>query len=163
MKREMMMQDGALLLSQVSSLTGSWEGSIERRYCHLSNVSALLKDYFPNTNWTGFYIREKDSDHLVLGPFQGKVACTDIDFKRGVCGKAASTGQSQLVADVHCFEGHIACDGASRSELVVPIFASDGQVVAVIDLDSPSVGRFSKEDQLVVERIASLLSKRLWA
>ena len=158
-----MMQDGALLLSQVSSLVGSWEGSVERRYCHLSNVSALLRDYFPNTNWTGFYIREGESDHLVLGPFQGKVACTDIDFKRGVCGKAASTCQSQLVADVHCFEGHIACDGASRSELVVPIIASGGKVVAVIDLDSPSVGRFSKADQLVLEQVASLLSQRLWA
>jgi GAF domain-containing protein len=156
-------QDGSLLLSQVAALVGCYGGSIERRYCHLSNVAALLWEYFPDTNWTGFYVREGVSEHLVLGPFQGKVACTDIDFKRGVCGKAATTKKSQLIADVHQFPGHIACDGASNSELVVPILAKDGQVVAVIDLDSPSVGRFSADDQLVVEQVASLLSERLWA
>jgi GAF domain-containing protein len=158
-----MVQDGAELLRQVSSLVGFWEGSIERRYCHLSNVAALLWAHFDDTNWTGFYVREGSRDHLVLGPFQGKVACTDIDFKRGVCGKAATTRQSQLIEDVHSFPGHIACDGDSKSELVVPVFGKEGQIVAVIDLDSPTVGRFTQEDQNVVEQVSSLLSERLWA
>jgi GAF domain-containing protein len=151
------------LLSMLDSLVDPWKGSVGRRYCHLSNVSALLKEWFADTNWTGFYLREGALGHLLLGPFQGKVACTDIEFGKGVCGKAAETGESQLVADVHRFGGHIACDGASNSELVVPIKDRDGQVVAVIDMDSPSYGRFSEADRLLVEQVASLLYERLWA
>ncbi|WP_320130463.1 GAF domain-containing protein [uncultured Sphaerochaeta sp.] len=156
-------QLGLSLYDQVAALVDPWEGSLERRYCHLCNVAALLWAHFSEVNWTGFYVREGISRHLVLGPFQGKVACTDIDFERGVCGKAATTGQSQLVKDVHLFPGHIACDGASNSELVVPIVDCCGQVVAVMDLDSPLVDRFTEDDQISLERVASLLSQRLWS
>lgn len=154
---------GSDLLAMVGSLVGPWEGSIVRRYCHLANVSALLGEWFADTNWTGFYLRDGEAEHLVLGPFQGKVACTDIDFGRGVCGTAAATGESQVVANVHRFAGHIACDGDSNSELVVPVKDRDGKVVAVIDMDSPVLGRFADEDRRLVEQVAALLSERLWA
>lgn len=150
------------LLLQIESLIGPWEGNILRRYCHLSNASALLWDYFKQINWVGFYLVEEGKDQLILGPFQGKVACTDIQFSRGVCGKAARSAQSQLVEDVHLFPGHIACDVASRSELVVPILDARGDVVALIDVDSPLVGRFTKSDQTLLEQVSSLLAKMLW-
>ncbi len=151
------------LVEQVEALIGPWEGSIERRYCHLANVSALLWDYFEGINWVGFYVREPTKDHLVLGPFQGKVACTDIEFSRGVCGKAARTRQSQRIADVHQFPGHIACDEASRSELVIPIVDKDNALVALLDLDSPHENRFTEEDQKLLEYVALALSSRLWS
>ena len=151
------------LLEQVEALVGPWEGSIERRYCHLSNVSALLWEYFERINWVGFYVREIGKEHLILGPFQGKVACTDISFVRGVCGKAATNKKSQNIADVHLFPGHIACDGASRSELVVPILDKDNTLVALLDVDSPLKDRFSEEDQRVLESVALALSERLWS
>lgn len=151
------------LIEQVESLIGPWEGSVERRYCHLANVSALLWDYFENINWVGFYIRQPGKDHLILGPFQGKVACTDIAFSRGVCGKAARTKRSQRIADVHLFPGHIACDEASLSELVIPIVDRSNTLVALLDLDSPHRDRFTEEDQTVLERVAFLLAERLWS
>jgi GAF domain-containing protein len=144
-------------------LVGPWEGSIERRYCHLSNVSALLWEYFEKINWVGFYVRQPGKDHLILGPFQGKVACTDISFARGVCGKAARTITSQRIADVHQFPGHIACDEASRSELVVPIVDKDNTLVALLDMDSPHTDRFTLEDQKLLEEVALVLSSRLWS
>ncbi len=151
------------LIEQVESLIGPWVGSVERRYCHLANVSALLWDYFENINWVGFYIRQPGKDHLILGPFQGKVACTDIAFSRGVCGKAARTKRSQRIADVHLFPGHIACDEASLSELVIPIVDRSNTLVALLDLDSPHRDRFTEEDQTVLERVAFLLAERLWS
>ena len=151
------------LIEQVESLIGPWEGSVERRYCHLANVSALLWDYFENINWVGFYIRQPGKDHLILGPFQGKVACTDIAFSRGVCGKAARTKRSQRIADVHLFPGHIACDEASLSELVIPIVDRSNTLVVLLDLDSPHRDRFTEEDQTVLERVAFLLAERLWS
>ncbi|MDY0289750.1 MAG: GAF domain-containing protein [Sphaerochaeta sp.] len=151
------------LLEQVDSLIGPWQGSIERRYCHLANVSALLWEYFEKINWVGFYIREPGEDHLILGPFQGKVACTDIAFSRGVCGKAATTKESQRIADVHQFPGHIACDEASRSELVIPIIDEANTLVALLDVDSPLKGRFTEEDQKLLESVVLILADRLWS
>ena len=151
------------LIEQVGALVGPWQGSIERRYCHLSNVSALLWEYFEKINWVGFYIRQPGKDHRILGPFQGKVACTDIAFERGVCGKAATIKKSQNIADVHQFPGHIACDEASRSELVIPIVDKDNSLIALLDLDSPFTGRFTEEDQKLLERVGMLLAERLWS
>lgn len=126
---------------------------------NMANVAALLWQFLPDLNWSGFY-RTVGADELVLGPFQGKAACIRIPFGRGVCGAAAATGETQLVEDVHAFPGHIACDADSRSELVVPI-VRDGRVIAVIDLDSPSPARFDAEDARGVEGIAGLLSDRI--
>jgi len=151
------------LVEQVDSLVGPWDGSIERRYCHLSNISALLWQQFEKINWIGFYMRQPGEDHLVLGPFQGKVACTDIAFSKGVCGKAARTKESQRIADVHLFPGHIACDEASRSELVVPIIDRNHNLVALLDVDSSSKDRFTEEDQKMLEAVALLLGERLWS
>jgi L-methionine (R)-S-oxide reductase len=118
-----------------------------------ANLSALLFDAMPRLNWAGFYLM-RDGE-LVLGPFQGKPACVRIPVGRGVCGTAVAKRESILVEDVHAFPGHIACDAASRSELVVPLIR-DGEVIGVIDLDSPEPGRFDADDQAGIEAIASL-------
>lgn len=125
---------------------------------NMANAAALIWEYLPDLNWAGFY--RVIGGELVLGPFQGKVACIRIPLGKGVCGTAAATGETQLVADVHAFPGHIACDAASISELVIPIFR-DGRVIAVLDLDSPSPARFSKEDANGCESLAKLLSTRI--
>ncbi|MES2096866.1 MAG: GAF domain-containing protein [Pseudomonadota bacterium] len=125
---------------------------------NMANVASLLWEYLPDLNWAGFY--RNLNDELVLGPFQGKAACIRIPFGKGVCGAAAATGTTQLVEDVHAFPGHIACDAASRSELVVPVIA-DGRVIAVIDLDSPIVARFDAEDAAGIGEIARLLTDRV--
>lgn len=125
---------------------------------NMANVAALLWEFLPDLNWAGFY-RVIDGD-LVLGPFVGRPACIRIPFGEGVCGAAAESGATQLVADVDAFPGHIACDSASRSELVVPVMR-DGQVIAVIDLDSPEVSRFSQTDAVGIEELAALLSGRI--
>ena len=109
----------------------------------LANASALLYEALPDINWAGFYLASGDMLHL--GPFQGRTACTQIPFGRGVCGTAAATRQVQVVPDVERFPGHIACDSASRSEIVLPIWV-DGQVFGVLDIDSPSLNRFTEED-----------------
>jgi L-methionine (R)-S-oxide reductase len=118
-----------------------------------ANISALLFQMMPDLNWAGFYLLK--GEELVLGPFQGKPACVRIPVGRGVCGTAVSRGTSVLVEDVHAFPGHIACDAASRSELVVPIHL-DGRIVGVIDLDSPIPARFDLDDQAAIERVAAL-------
>jgi GAF domain-containing protein len=125
---------------------------------NMANVAALLWEYLPDVNWTGFY--RVVAGELVLGPFQGKAACIRIPFGKGVCGTAAATGETQLIGDVHAFPGHIACDANSASELVVPVMR-DGEVIAVIDLDSPSLNRFDAEDAKGVESLASLLAARI--
>jgi L-methionine (R)-S-oxide reductase len=125
---------------------------------NMANVAALLWQYLPELNWAGFY-RMIDGE-LVLGPFQGKAACIRIPLDKGVCGAAARTGTVQCVEDVHSFPGHIACDAASRSELVVPI-TQKGAVVAVIDLDSPLPSRFDAHDVAGVTALANLLKNRL--
>ena len=125
---------------------------------NMSNIAALLWEFLPDVNWTGFY-RVVDGE-LVLGPFQGKAACIRIPFGRGVCGAAAQTGETQLVEDVHAFPGHIACDANSASELVVPVMR-DGNVVAVVDLDSPSRGRFDDDDALGIESLVAVIADRI--
>lgn len=125
---------------------------------NMSNIAALLWEFLPDVNWTGFY-RVVDGE-LVLGPFQGKAACIRIPFGRGVCGAAAQTGETQLVEDVHAFPGHIACDAISASELVVPVIR-DGHVIAVVDLDSPSRGRFDDDDALGIESLVAVIADRI--
>lgn len=122
---------------------------------NMANLAALIWQFVPQLNWAGFY-RMIDGE-LVLGPFQGKAACIRIALGQGVCGVAAASGETQLVADVHAFPGHIACDAASASELVVPVRRA-GQVIAVIDLDSPEPGRFDAEDAAGIEALASVVS-----
>jgi L-methionine (R)-S-oxide reductase len=122
---------------------------------NMANVAALIWQFVPHLNWAGFY-RVVDGG-LVLGPFQGKAACIRIAFGQGVCGAAAATGATQLVADVHAFPGHIACDAASRSELVVPVLR-DGAVIAVIDLDSPELARFDSDDAAGLEALARTIA-----
>jgi len=124
---------------------------------NMANVSALIGQYLPDLNWSGFY-RNVDGE-LVLGPFQGKAACIRIPFGKGVCGAAAATRETQLVEDVHAFPGHIACDAASRSELVVPIFGQDGAVIGVFDLDSPLPGRFDAVDAEGIESLVRILEQ----
>jgi L-methionine (R)-S-oxide reductase len=142
------------LLSAADALTAGEPDAV----ANMANVAALLSDWLPALNWAGFY-RAIDGE-LVLGPFQGKAACIRIAFGQGVCGAAAATATSQLVEDVHAFPGHIACDAASRSELVVPVIV-DGVVVAVIDLDSPDLARFDRDDRAGMEALAGLLSNRI--
>lgn len=125
---------------------------------NMANVAALLWEFLPDVNWTGFY--RAIEGELVLGPFAGRPACIRIPFGQGVCGAAAASGETQLVADVHAFPGHIACDAASRSELVVPV-VREGAVVAVIDLDSPELARFDEEDAAGIEALARLLADRI--
>jgi GAF domain-containing protein len=125
---------------------------------NMANIAALLWEYLPDVNWTGFY-RVVDSE-LVLGPFQGKAACIRIPFGKGVCGTAAQSGETQLVEDVHAFPGHIACDANSASELVVPV-KRNGTVIAVIDLDSPTLNRFDTEDAKGVELLAQMIADRI--
>lgn len=125
---------------------------------NMANAAALIWQFLPDLNWAGFY-RDVGGE-LVLGPFQGKAACIRIPFGKGVCGAAASTLETQLVPDVHAFPGHIACDSASRSELVVPI-VRDGALRAVLDLDSPLAARFDGEDAAGCERLAGILASRI--
>jgi len=127
---------------------------------NLANLSALLFMELEDTNWVGFYLYE--NDELVLGPFQGQPACIRIPVGRGVCGTAASTRQTQLVTDVHDFPGHIACDAASNSEIVVPIVVND-KLIGVLDIDSPSIGRFDNDDLVGAELLVRQLVKRLSA
>ena len=159
------MTDYGLLAKQIVSLA-----EVDAHWLPvLSNAAALLWDALDDINWAGFYLVDPvmvtgvepdvaPSDHelrtpeLRLGPFQGKVACVRIPFGRGVCGTAAATKTSQLIEDVHQFPGHIACDSASNSEVVVPIF-KDGQVVGVLDIDSPSVARFTQEDLVGLKQV----------
>ena len=125
---------------------------------NLANAAALLWQTLPELNWAGFYRME--DGQLVLGPFQGKPACIVIPLGKGVCGTAAAEDRVQLVPDVHQFPGHIACDGASRSELVIPLHRN-GAVWGVLDLDSPREGRFTEEDRLGLLRVAAVLEQAL--
>lgn len=121
---------------------------------NLANASALLWQHLDGINWAGFY--KMVDGHLVLGPFQGKPACIEISVGRGVCGTAVAEDRTQLVYDVHQFPGHIACDSASNSEIVVPIHVG-GRIWGVLDIDSPTVGRFKEEDQSGLEQFVTIL------
>ena len=132
---------------------------VPHHIANLANAAALLYHTLDDLNWAGFYLLEGDT--LVLGPFQGRPACIEIASGRGVCGAAVAEDQTQLVRDVHRFPGHIACDSASNSELVVPIHAG-GQVVGVLDLDSPIIGRFTEEDSVGLEAFVRILEAEAW-
>ena len=125
---------------------------------NLANASALLNQALADINWVGFYLRQ--GDKLVLGPFQGKTACIEIPFGRGVCGTAAAKDETQLVTDVYEFPGHIACDSASNSEIVIPLH-KDGAVAAVLDIDSPTTGRFTEADKAGLESLVPILESIL--
>ena len=142
--------DHALLCAQLRSLADE-----DAHYIPLlANASSLLNDALNDVNWVGFYLMR--NGRLVLGPFQGRLACVHIDLNRGVCGAAARLDQTQRVPDVHAFPGHIACDAASRSEIVVPIHR-DGRVCAVLDIDSPLPNRFTEADQAALEAVVGTL------
>lgn len=129
------------------------------RYANLSNASALLNQFFDRINWVGFYMMD-GADELVLGPFQGLHACIRIPLGKGVCGTAAQKKETILVPDVNQFPGHIACDAASRSEIVVPLI-KDGIVIGVLDIDSPEYDRFTDDDQEGLERFVEVLVKHI--
>jgi len=138
-----------LLAAQLEALLADERDFI----ANAAQFSAFLYTQLDDLNWAGFYLNR--NEELVLGPFQGQIACVRIPFGRGVCGTAAQSRQTQRVQDVHEFPGHIACDSASNSELVVPLI-KEGHLIGVLDLDSPSVGRFNEEDQAGIERLAAI-------
>ena len=141
----------AELASQLEGLLSGESDAI----ANAANTSALIFHALPDLNWAGFYFLRSEQE-LVLGPFQGKPACVPIAIGKGVCGTAVARRETMLVEDVHAFPGHIACDAASRSELVVPLLDKAGKVLGVIDLDSPLPGRFDLLDQAGVENLAAI-------
>lgn len=148
------------LLAAAEALTAGEPDGV----ANMANVAALIWEFMPDLNWAGFYrvapAKSGGVDELVLGPFVGRPACIRIPFGKGVCGTAAESRATQRIEDVHAFAGHIACDAASASELVVPVLR-EGAVVAVIDLDSPRPARFTAEDAAGVEALARLLAERI--
>ena len=148
--------DKSLFIKQANSLITNEKNLIT----NLSNLSALYKEYLPNTNWVGFYIVDKEQNNLVLGPFQGKVACTRIPFNKGVCGHCYTTKEAIYVKDVHQFPGHIACDSATNSELVIPIIQNN-EVVALLDIDSIEFDRFSPEEVLAFNEVTKQIFENI--
>ncbi|MBR3276544.1 MAG: GAF domain-containing protein [Eubacterium sp.] len=150
------MEDYRLLLSTA-------EGFLEEEPFYasaLSNISALIMEAFPNLNWAGFYLAREG--RLTVGPFQGKPACIHIEFGKGVCGTAAAEDRTVVVPDVHQFPGHIACDSASNSEIVIPIHAG-GKIAGVLDIDSPLFDRFSEDDRKALEALVrEIETKTAW-
>ena len=132
---------------------------VPHKIANLANASALLYDELDGLNWAGFYLIE--GDRLVLGPFQGKPACIEIPVGRGVCGSAVAKRQTLVVPNVHLFEGHIACDSASNSEIVIPIF-KNGEVIGVLDIDSPILDRFSDADKIGLAEFVNILEKEVF-
>ena len=148
------MTDYKNLCAQLRSLTDG----IPYETANLANASALLWQHLPDINWAGFY--KMTGGKLVLGPFQGKPACIDIPVGKGVCGTAVAEDKTQLVYNVHDFPGHIACDCASNSEIVVPIHVN-GEIWGVLDIDSPLIGRFTEEDRAGLEQFVRVLEQVL--
>lgn len=148
------MTDYSLLCQNLFAITDG----VPYETANLANASALLWEHLPDLNWAGFY--KMVDGKLVLGPFQGKTACIEIEIGLGVCGTAVFEDKTQLVYDVHQFPGHIACDCASNSEIVVPIHV-DGKIWGVLDIDSPVIGRFSEEDKTGLEEFVKVLEKIL--
>jgi GAF domain-containing protein len=150
--------DKATLYSDLASaLQGLVEGEPDA-IANMANASALIFETLPDVNWVGFY-RNVDGG-LIVGPFQGRPACVNIAFGEGVCGAAAATLQVQRVEDVHAFPGHIACDSASNSEIVVPLIR-DGELLGVLDIDSPNRGRFDAEDEAGCVRLGEILARAI--
>lgn len=143
----------SLYESLVQQAEGLLAGETDR-IANAANFAALVYDVLPDLNWAGFYFY--DGAELVVGPFQGKPACVRIALGRGVCGTAAATRATQLVRDVHAFPGHIACDAASNSEIVVPLVAADGRLIGVWDVDSPKLARFDEADRAGMEALAAV-------
>lgn len=144
----------SLLASQLSALIKG----VPHPIANLANASALLKEALADVNWAGFYLLQ--GEKLVLGPFQGRPACIEIPVGKGVCGSAVAENRPLLVEDVHAFPGHIACDSASRSEIVLP-FYKDGAIAGVLDIDSPILARFGAEDQAGLEQFVRVLERAL--
>ncbi|KOP29979.1 MULTISPECIES: GAF domain-containing protein [Exiguobacterium] len=132
----------------------------ENQVANLSNASALLNQFLDRINWVGFYLTDTEQNQLVLGPFQGLPACVRIPFGRGVCGTSAAEQTTQRIEDVHQFPGHIACDAASNSEIVIPL-VKDGQTIGVLDIDSPEFNRFDEVDQAGLEAFCTTLLRHL--
>ena len=149
---------------EINEILKALIGGVPHRSANLANAAALLFQTLPDVSWAGFYLAEEGEAGrmLVLGPFQGKTACIEIPWGRGVCGTAAAARLTQLVPDVHAFPGHIACDAASRSEIVVPLFDAAGEVAGVLDLDSASPARFTEEDRAGLEAFARILEKEVF-
>lgn len=136
-------------------------GGVPHKTANLANASALLYDSLDDLNWAGFYLMENGK--LVLNAFQGKPACIEIAVGRGVCGTAVAERKTQLVPDVHAFPGHIACDSASNSEIVVPLFDKNGEVIGVLDIDSPLFSRFDEDDRVGLEEFAKIIEDEVFA
>ena len=132
-------------------------GGVPHKTANLANASALIFNTMNNLNWAGFYLMEDGK--LVLSAFQGKPACIEIAVGKGVCGTAVAERRTQLVPNVHAFPGHIACDGASNSEIVVPLFDKNGEVVGVLDIDSPILARFDENDKAGLEEFAKIIEE----
>ena len=148
------MTDHKTLNEQLESLVSG----IPHPIANMANAAALLYNTLEDINWAGFYLMENDI--LVLGPFMGKPACIEIAVGKGVCGTAVEENRTQLVYNVHEFPGHIACDAASKSEIVIPLRKS-GKIIGVLDIDSPSIGRFREEDKLGLEDFAKILEQHI--
>jgi GAF domain-containing protein len=148
---------GTMYSDLASALEGLVAGEPDP-IANMANASALIFETLPDVNWVGFY--RNVGGELILGPFQGRPACIRMSFDQGVCGAAAKTGQVQRVEDVHAFPGHIACDSASNSEIVVPL-VRDGELLGVLDIDSPKTARFTEEDEAGVVRLGEILSRVL--
>ncbi|MES2137901.1 MAG: GAF domain-containing protein [Pseudomonadota bacterium] len=151
--------DPATMYRDLASALGGLVAGEPDPIANMANAAALIWESVPDLNWVGFY--RNVGGELVLGPFQGRPACIRIPFGTGVCGVAAATRQVQRVDDVHAFPGHIACDSASNSEIVVPIVGADGELIAVLDLDSPKTGRFTAEDETGCVKLAEILARAL--
>lgn len=148
------MTNYSLLTKQIDALTCDVPYGIS----NLANAAALLWETIPDINWVGFYLLENDM--LILGPFQGKAACVEVPVGKGVCGTAVAEDKTQVVANVHLFPGHIACDCASNSEIVIPL-RKNGKVMGVLDIDSPLFNRFTDEDRIGLENFVQLLQSRV--
>lgn len=182
------MRNFAMTYDEINEMLQALIGGVPHRTANLANAAALLWQELPDVSWAGFYLAEKgvpmfaeggpaeapeegasdaegspeEQRMLVLGPFQGRTACIEIPWGRGVCGTAAVTRLTQLVPDVFAFPGHIACDAASRSEIVVPLFDASGAVAGVLDLDSASPARFTEEDAKGLEAFARIIEKEVF-
>ena len=151
--------DKAVLYADLASALEGLVAGEPDGIANMANAAALIFETLPDVNWVGFY--RNVGGELVLGPFQGRAACIRIPFGQGVCGVAAATRQVQRVDDVNAFPGHIACDAASNSEIVVPIMSANGELVAVLDIDSPNKARFDAEDQAGCVKLSEILARAI--